>query len=61
MKFIEVAELQELAAGAVIPLDTPTLEPGLAVRILANGTPIGEGHLVQIDDQIAIRVARMGQ
>lgn len=55
-----VAEMQELAEGAVLALDAPVLAPGLPVRILANGAAVGAGHLVQIDDRLAVRVASMG-
>lgn len=56
---IALADLQGLAAGALVPLEVSPLAAGLAVRIQANGVTIGEGHLVQIDDKFAVRVARI--
>ena len=56
---IALADLQGLAAGALLPMDVAPLEPGLPLRIQANGVTVGEGHLVQIDDRYAVRIARM--
>ena len=56
---LTVAELQNLTPGAILPLDPAPVAPGRPVRILANGRPVGDGHLVQIDDQPAVRIARL--
>ena len=56
---LTVAELQNLAPGAYLPLDPAPVAPGRPVRILANGRPVGEGHLVEIDAQPAVRIARL--
>jgi flagellar motor switch/type III secretory pathway protein FliN len=56
---LSLADLQGLAAGAVLPFDIAPLTAGLPVRIQANGMTIGDGHIVQIDDSFAVRIARM--
>ena len=56
---LSLAELQGLAVGAVLPFDVASLAAGVAVRIQANGLTIGEGHIVQIDDSFAVRIARI--
>lgn len=56
---LTVTELQNLTPGAILPLDPAPVAPGRPVRILANGRPVGDGHLVQIDDQPAVRIARL--
>jgi flagellar motor switch/type III secretory pathway protein FliN len=56
---LSLADLQGLAAGAVLPFDVAPLTAGVPVRIQANGLTIGEGHIVQIDDSFAVRIARM--
>ena len=56
---LTVAELQNLTKGAYLPLDPAPTTPGQPVRILANGRPIGEGHVVEIDSQPAVRIARL--
>ena len=56
---LTLAELQGLAAGALVPFDVAQLAAGVPVRIQANGMTIGEGHIVQIDDSFAVRIARM--
>ncbi len=49
--------LYDLAPGGLCPLDINALEAGIPVRILANGAQIGAGHLIQIDDHFAVRIA----
>ena len=56
---IALADLQDLSVGAILPIEAEPLAAGLSVRIQANGVTVGEGHLVQIDDKFAVRVARM--
>jgi flagellar motor switch/type III secretory pathway protein FliN len=56
---LSLADLQGLAAGALLPFDVAPLTAGLPVRIQANGLTIGEGHIVQIDDSFAVRIARI--
>ncbi|MDH3285074.1 MAG: FliM/FliN family flagellar motor C-terminal domain-containing protein [Acidobacteriota bacterium] len=50
-------ELTRLAAGSVIPLDTPVGEPS---RLLAGDRPIAIGELVEIRGRLEFRVTRLG-
>ena len=54
-----VADLQNLTKGSYLPLDPSPGTMGQAVRILANGRAIGEGHVVELDNQPAVRIARL--
>lgn len=52
-----VGELSGLTAGRIVPLDTST--PAL-VRIVAHGTELGIGRLVEHDDRLAVEVLQWG-
>ena len=56
---LSLAELQCLAAGALLPFDVSQLAAGVPVKIQANGMTVGEGHIVRLDDSFAVRIARM--
>jgi type III secretion protein Q len=53
---LSLAEVRQLAPGAVIPLQRP---PEESVDISANGRRIGRGSLVQIGDNLGVRIARL--
>jgi type III secretion protein Q len=53
---LSIAELNQLAPGAVFPLARPV---GEALDIIANGTRIGYGSLVKIGDSVGVRVTRL--
>lgn len=50
---ISLNELNRLTAGAVLPFskDLPK-----TVRLIANGAPFAEGELVQLDEQVGVRL-----
>ncbi len=50
-------ELQELAPGAVIPVDRNS---GDMLDIIVNGKRIGAGELVKVGDKVAVRVTKLG-
>ncbi len=54
-----LAELQGLTKGAILPFAPEQTEAGQAVRLLANGRLIGDGHIVEVDGQPALRIARL--
>jgi type III secretion system YscQ/HrcQ family protein len=54
-----LAQLGELAPGGMLALDLAPPAPGCAVEILANGSKIGDGHLIMIDDRPAVRISRL--
>lgn len=56
---IALSDLQDLAAGSLLPFEVTPLSAGLPLRIQANGVTIGTGHLVQIDDRYAVRISQM--
>lgn len=56
---ITLAELQGLSKGALLPFAPERAEAGQAVRLLANGRTIGDGHIVEVDGQPALRIARL--
>ena len=53
-----LAELRNLAPGQVLTLDTPIGEP---CRLIAEGTVIGAGEIVEVKGQLALRVTRLGR
>jgi type III secretion protein Q len=53
---LSLAEIRQLAAGAVIPLSRPLEE---SVDISANGRRIGRGSLVRIGDNLGVRITRL--
>ncbi|MEM8978519.1 MAG: FliM/FliN family flagellar motor switch protein [Pseudomonadota bacterium] len=50
------ADLQELQNGSVVGLDLNAVD---TVTMRADGTPIAEGRLVQLDDAIGVQVTRL--
>ena len=52
-----VGELSALAAGQVIPIEA--LTPA-RVRIVAHGTELGHGHLVEVEGRLAVEVLGWG-
>lgn len=54
-----LSELQGLSTGALLPFAPERTEAGQSVRLLANGRPIGDGHIVEVDGQPALRIARL--
>lgn len=54
-----LAELQGLSRGALLPFAPEQTEAGQSVKLLANGRAIGEGQIVEVDGQPALRVARL--
>lgn len=53
---LSLAEVRQLAAGAVIPLSRPLEE---SVDISANGRRIGRGSLVRIGDNLGVRITKL--
>lgn len=51
--------LGQLAVGGLLPMQVEPPAPGDAVDILANGSKIGEGRLILVDDRPAVRIARL--
>lgn len=51
-----VSQLQDLQNGDVLDFDIAAIE---MVKICANGTPIAEGELVQLDDTIGVHITRL--
>lgn len=56
---LTLAQVQGLAAGAILPFQPELPQAGQSVRILANGLPIGHGNVVEVEGQSAIRIARL--
>ncbi|MBO9688736.1 FliM/FliN family flagellar motor switch protein [Roseateles chitosanitabidus] len=50
---MSVGELSALSRGRIVPLGTPI---PARVRIVAHGTELGLGRLVEIDGQLAIEI-----
>ncbi len=55
-RVMTLAEVQGLTQGALLPMRADGAQ---SVRILANGRAMGEGHVVQIDGQPAVRIASL--
>jgi type III secretion protein Q len=53
---LSLAEVRQLAPGALIPMLRPLED---SVDIVANGRRIGRGNLVQIGDSMGIRITRL--
>jgi flagellar motor switch/type III secretory pathway protein FliN len=49
--------LRYLETGDVVPLETHVGEPSL---LIAEGTPIGAGEVVEIRGRLCLRVTRLG-
>ncbi|NIZ12004.1 FliM/FliN family flagellar motor switch protein [Phaeobacter sp. HF9A] len=56
---LPLAEIAALAPGGVFPLSLPEIGPGLEVELTVNGKQIGDGHLITIDGQPAVRIASL--
>lgn len=52
-----LAQLKALRPGFVLELDQP-LNQGV-IRILANGTLVGHGHLIAVGNKLGVRVAEL--
>ena len=52
-----VGELSALAAGQIVPLQA--LTPA-AVRIVAHGTELGAGQLVEVEGRLAVEILQWG-
>jgi type III secretion protein Q len=55
---LSLAEIRQLAPGALIPMPRPADE---SVEISANGRRIGRGSLVRIGDNLGVRITRLFQ
>ncbi|ATG21659.1 hypothetical protein CO705_17130 [Ralstonia pickettii] len=53
---VSLAELRALRPGTVMELSQPLNQA--VIRILANGTPVGEGHLIAVGNRLGVRVSR---
>ncbi len=53
---LSLAELRALRPGTVMELTQPLNQA--VIRILANGTPVGEGHLIAVGNRLGVRVSR---
>jgi type III secretion protein Q len=51
-----LAELRALRPGTVLELAQPLNQA--VIRILANGMPVGEGHLIAVGNRLGVRVSR---
>jgi flagellar motor switch protein FliN/FliY len=55
---LTISELMELSEGAVLELNRPISAP---VELMAQGVPLGNGEVVVMDDQFAIRIKQIYQ
>ncbi|CAJ0786959.1 hypothetical protein LMG19083_01509 [Ralstonia psammae] len=53
---MSLAELRALRPGTVMELAQPLNQA--VIRILANGMPVGEGHLIAVGNRLGVRVSR---
>jgi type III secretion protein Q len=53
---LSLAELRALRPGTVMELAQPFNQA--VIRILANGMPVGEGHLIAVGNRLGVRVSR---
>jgi type III secretion protein Q len=56
-----LSELETWHEGSIITLPEATIEDGVAVSIVANGTLIGAGELVRIGNEAGIRIRWIGR
>lgn len=56
---LKLSDLQGLTHGALLPFVPNNPEAGQTARLLANGRPIGEGQIVEVDGIPALRVTRL--
>lgn len=54
-----LSEIETWAEGTIVKLDPPPYQEGTEVTVRANGTIIGLGNLVKIDDRFAVRLTRL--
>lgn len=55
---LSLNELMELSQGAVVELNRPISAP---VELVAQGVPLGNGEVVVVDDQFAVRIKEIYQ
>ena len=55
---ISIAELESWAAGTLVNIDVPALNEETPVYVRAAGKRIAKGHLVQIDERVALRISK---
>ncbi len=55
---LSLSELSDMGPGYVIELPTPVAQA--VVRMMCQGQLVGEGQLVAIGSQLAVRITRMG-
>ncbi|WP_109316093.1 FliM/FliN family flagellar motor switch protein [Pseudovibrio ascidiaceicola] len=55
---ISIAELESWAAGSLVNIDVPALNEETPVYVRAAGKRIAKGHLVQIDERVALRISK---
>ena len=53
---ITLAELRRLGPGSVMELPRSITEP---VRISAQGRPVGQGELVDIEGMVGVKIVRL--
>jgi type III secretion protein Q len=53
---LSLAELRALRSGTVFELEQPLNQA--VISILANGMPVGEGHLIAVGNRLGVRVSR---
>ncbi len=58
-RVLTLHEVQALSPGAVLPFAASPPDAGQPVQILANGRPVGDGHVIDLDGQPAVRIARL--
>lgn len=56
---LPLSAVEALAEGAILPLEAVSVD-AVPVRVRANGTVIAEGDLVQLDNRLGVRLARVG-
>lgn len=52
-----VRALRQLAPGSVLPMETPV---GEASRLVAEGSVVAAGEIVEIQGHLALRLTRLG-
>lgn len=58
---ITLAELESWTAGSLVNITVPALSEELTVFVRAGGRRIAQGNLVQIDNRVALRIAKLDQ
>ena len=49
--------LRQLSAGDIVPMET---QVGEASHLIAEGTPIGAGEIVEVGGRLCLRLTRLG-